>query len=165
MAAEGPASADADLAFEALVRAEARAIFALAVSILRDTEEAEDAVQDTLERAWRSWKGLRDPARRSAWLRQICVRRCLRIRHSLLRRWLLGRAADTEHSRTNEEPDFALDHAYGLLSPRQRAVITLHYHHGYALDECASLMRCRPGTVRSHLARALARLRQELADA
>jgi DNA-directed RNA polymerase specialized sigma24 family protein len=41
-------------------------------------------------------------------------------------------------------------------------VITLHYHFGYSLDECASLMGCRPGTARSHLGRALAMLRRKL---
>jgi RNA polymerase sigma-70 factor (ECF subfamily) len=58
--------------------------------------------------------------------------------------------------------DPALDQACRQLTVQQRAVITLHYHYGYSLDECASLMGCRPGTVRSHLARALATLRRKL---
>ncbi len=42
-------------AFEQAVRAESRPLYGLAVSILRNSQEAEDAVQQTMELAWRSW--------------------------------------------------------------------------------------------------------------
>jgi RNA polymerase sigma factor (sigma-70 family) len=60
------------------------------------------------------------------------------------------------------DPD--LDRVFRRLSPKQRAVIALHYQHGFNLDECAALMGARPGTARSHLARALATMRKELGD-
>src|SRR5207253_10799386 len=47
------------------------------------------------------------------------------------------------------------------LTRQQRAVVALHYQYGYTLDECAGLMGCRPGTARSHLARALQTPREE----
>ncbi|TMD45780.1 MAG: RNA polymerase sigma factor [Chloroflexi bacterium] len=147
--------------FEAAVHAESGRLFAVAYSILRDPQEAQDAVQETMELAWRSWATLRDPAKRSAWLRQICVRRAIRTRRRLLPRlWL----ADTSevHRQLPEEPDLELDRCYLRLSRQQRAVVTLHYQYGYSLDECAALIGCQPGTVRSHLARALASLRKEL---
>ena len=48
--------------------------------------------------------------------------------------------------------------------PKQRAAMFLHYHHGYSIDECADLMSCRAGSVRTHLARALASMRKEMAN-
>src|SRR5438105_14598197 len=78
--------------FEAIVRAETGRLFGVAYSILRDVQEAEDAVQETMELAWRSWSSLRDPLKRAAWLRQICVRRALRLRRRILPRlWLADR--------------------------------------------------------------------------
>ena len=146
-------------AFEAAVHAESGRLFAIAYSILRDPQEAQDAVQETMELAWRSWAMLRDPSKRSAWLRQICVRRAIRTRRRLLPRvWL----ADTVAGPPPEEPDLDLDRCYRRLSRQQRAVVTLHYQYGYSLDECAALIGCQPGTVRSHLARALASFRKEL---
>lgn len=91
---------------------------------------------------------------------------CLRRREGLLRRWLPlpGEEHEVEAPATDPaDPD--LDRACRRLSARQRAVITLHYHFGYSLDECAALMGSRPGTVRSHLNRALEALRRELRDA
>lgn len=149
--------------FEAVVHAESGRLFAVAYSVLRDAKEAEDAVQETLEQAWRSWEELRDPSKRTAWLRQICVRRAVRSRRRLLSRLWLADRLDA-HAQPGEDPDLDLDRSYRRLTRQQRAVVTLHYEYGYSLDECAALLGCRPGTARSHLARALARLRKELSN-
>jgi RNA polymerase sigma factor (sigma-70 family) len=144
----------------ARLASEAPRLFATAIAILRDRGDAEDAVQETLTIAWRKWDTLREEAARPRWLTQICVRQSITIRR--LRRSPVftldpGQAAPTAALR---DPD--LDRLYARLPVRQRAVLALHYHHGYSLDETAALMGCRPGTARSHLARALAALRREL---
>ena len=156
-----PGVASDQPAFEARFRRDARALFGLALAILRDRHEAEDAVQDTMELAWRSWRSVREEERRTAWLRQICVRRCLGVRRGLIRQVFLTDLAPLE-TQALDPVDPALDRACRDLTRQQRAVITLHYQYGYSLDECAGLMGCRPGTVRSHLARALDVLRQDL---
>jgi RNA polymerase sigma factor (sigma-70 family) len=161
MATERPASEVTS--FEQTVRADSRNLYSLAFSILGDRQEAEDAVQDTMELAWKSWMSLRDPERRSVWLKQICLHRCLRAR----RRGPFGISILSEADpdlRRAASPDPDVDRVFRQLSRHQRAVVALHYHYGYPLDECAVLMRCRPGTARSHLARALAAFRKELAD-
>src|SRR2546429_5233514 len=147
--------------FDAAVHAESGRLFAVAYSILRDVQEAEDAVQETMELAWRSWDTLREPSRRGAWLRQICVRPALPSRRGLLPRLLLAETGNV-HGQPTSDPDLDLDRAYRRLTRQQRAVVTLHYQYRYPLDECASLIGCEPGTARSHLGRALASLRKEL---
>jgi RNA polymerase sigma factor (sigma-70 family) len=72
------------------------------------------------------------------------------------------RAAADRHLQDGGFAD--IDRAYARLSVRQRAVVSLHYHYGYTLVECADLMGCSPGSVSQHLARALRSLRQELSD-
>lgn len=147
--------------FELALRTYGRGLFALAYEILRDASEAEDAVQDTMEVAWNKWTTLREPSRREAWLRKICLRRCLRLKTRL--RWRLVTDHDYRLVTSNsphQDPD--LVSALGDLSPHQRAVLVLHYHGGYSLEECAQLMGCRIGTVKSHLSRGLSKLRREL---
>src|SRR3984893_17349484 len=147
--------------FEAAVHTESGRLFAVAYSILRDAQEAEDAVQETMELAWRSWQDLRDPSKRSAWLRQICVRRAIRSRRRLLPRLWLADAIDVQ-GQAPAGPHLDLHRGYRRLTRQQRAVTTLPYQYGYSLDECAALIGCQPGTARSHLARALASLPKEL---
>lgn len=159
-------------AFEDTVRRESGHLFRVACSILDDAGEAEDAVQDTLLRAWRAWESVTDDQRRRAWLTRICINRSLDVRDRLRLRWPGLAAIPDEHLTVADgntvgpaalgDPD--LGRVYARLPRHQRAVLTLHYGHGYTLDECAGLLGCRPGTVRTHLSRALARFRKELGD-
>jgi RNA polymerase sigma-70 factor, ECF subfamily len=153
-------------ALEGVVAAHQRRLFVIALSIVRDRSEAEDAVQESFLLAWRKWDSVRDEGRREQWLTTICVRHCLR-RRSRLGRWLLAdpdtSVAAAEHVRFQGRL-LDLDRAQASLSRQQRAALLLTYHYGYSADQCARLMGLSPGTVRSHLARALATLRREMSD-
>jgi RNA polymerase sigma factor (sigma-70 family) len=148
---------------EELARTQVTALLRLASSILGDHAEAEDAVQDALLQAWKSWGQLRQPERRSAWLTQICVRRCLRIRVGLIRRRADGPDSDIATQAVATEQTWAdWDASFRRLSRQQRAVVILHYQYQFTLDEAAAMMGCRPGSARRHLSRALVRLRKEI---
>src|ERR1700756_4802118 len=62
-------------AFEMIIRTQSRPLFAIAYGILQNREEAEDAVQDALIKAWRSRWRVRDPEKFSAWLCTIARHR------------------------------------------------------------------------------------------
>ena len=49
--------------------------------ILRDVEQAKDAVQNALVRAWRDLPTLRDPDAFDAWLNRLVVRACIDEAH------------------------------------------------------------------------------------
>ncbi|MHB1535220.1 MAG: RNA polymerase sigma factor [Acidimicrobiales bacterium] len=51
----------------------------------------------------------------------------------------------------------------GRLPARQRAVLVLRYYLDLSEAEIARTLGCRPGTVKAHASKALARLRKELA--
>lgn len=155
-------------AFETVVVADIRRLYSLALSILDDRGEAEDAVQETLFKAWRAWDTLSQMDRQAAWLTRVCVNHCISRRRMLRSRgWplpgLIDRAAPPTGGGSDAER-IDMDRAYRRLSNKQRAAITLNYRHGYSVDECAVFMGCRPGTVRTHLERGLATLRKELKD-
>src|SRR5258708_23291102 len=62
-------------AFEMIVRTHSRPFFAIAYGILQNREEAEDAVQDALIKAWKSRWRVRDPEKFPAWLCMIARHR------------------------------------------------------------------------------------------
>lgn len=162
---ELPASA---ASFDAVLDGQRRRLYGIAYSILRDHGEAEDALQEALLKAWRSWRQVRSEEARSRWLVRICVNQCINKRRGLRLRGPLTTVTHREEAPA--DPRFAgrlvdLDRSYVRLSPRQRAAVFLHYHHGYSIGECADLMGCGPGSVRTHLARAIASMREEMSDA
>ena len=164
-----PVSSPDAAEFEILFQGEERRLFGVAFSILRDPSEAEDALQDVAAQAWKNWGSRSTPEKTRAWLTTICVRHCVRQRSRVMRRLFMSSAergdlaAATDYLRYDGRY-LDLDRAYSSLSRRQRAVLTLHYHFGYSLSESAALMGCSLGAAGSHLARALAKLRQELGN-
>lgn len=154
--------------FETVVAAHSRRLYALSLSILRDEGEAEDAVQETLLKAWRSWSAPSRADYLSRWLTRVCVTHCISRRRFLRTRdWPqleLFEGAGSNEDAVFDAEVLDIDRAYRRLSLKQRAAVALSCWYGYSVDECAEFMGCRPGTVRSHLARGLATLRKELSD-
>jgi RNA polymerase sigma-70 factor, ECF subfamily len=66
-------------AFEVLAYDIARRTYRVAYRILRDADQADDAVQATLIAVWHDLPGLRDPERLGAWVDRLVVRNCLRL--------------------------------------------------------------------------------------
>src|SRR2546421_8827877 len=62
-------------AFEMIIRVHSRALFAIAYGILQSREEAEDVVQDSLVKAWKTRWRVRDPEKFPAWLSTIARHR------------------------------------------------------------------------------------------
>ena len=65
-----------------IIRIHSRTFFAIAYGILQNREEAEDVVQDSLIKAWKTCWRVRDPDKFPAWLATIARHRA----HDLLRR-------------------------------------------------------------------------------
>jgi RNA polymerase sigma-70 factor (ECF subfamily) len=144
----------------------------LAGLITRNTDDAEDAVQAALERAWRNRSSLRDQSLLKQWIDRIVVREASRISGSRVRRLARlftsdedgeERAIDLPDSRIGAPGDMAeMREAFEKLSTDQRTVVTLHLYAGYTVIETAEIVGVPVETVRSRLRLARQRLRNDL---
>jgi RNA polymerase sigma-70 factor (ECF subfamily) len=161
------ARGDAD-AFDALARDRIDRLFAIAIRILRDHHDAEDAVQQALWTAWSDLPGLRDPARLDAWLYRLVVRASYKAGRSRRRRASIVQIApEMEDIAGLADADTvtdrdALERAFASLSTEQRAVVVLHHYLGLGLEEIATIVGVPAGTARSRLHYALQKLRVAL---
>lgn len=155
-------------AYEGLARASARRLYVTAYRIVRDTDRADDAVQQTLVAMWRELPSLRDPDRFEAWTYRLVVRFCLlesrRARRTGVREIRLD---DATPARADAYADSdlrdQLDRALADLTPDHRTVVVLHHYAGLPLAEIADILGVPYGTVGSRLHHATRALRAAIA--
>ena len=135
---------------------------ALVAARLAGPAERDDVVQEALLDAWRRWETF-DAARGTprAWLLAITARRARRVWRTPRRTVPL---AGVDVAVEAGGADLDLLRAVARLPRRQRLAVDLHYFAGLGVAECAAVMGCAEGTVKSTLSDARARLREELSD-
>jgi RNA polymerase sigma-70 factor (ECF subfamily) len=154
-------------AFATLVRLHRHRLWAVALRTLSDREEAADALQDALLKAYRSAATFRGEARVTSWLHRIVVNACLdRVRRRAARP-TVPMPEDTEPVDTHDAlgaRELALDieSALATLPEDQRVALVLVDVQGLPVDEVARLLGVPSGTVKSRCSRGRARLALQL---
>jgi RNA polymerase sigma-70 factor (TIGR02960 family) len=178
------AIAQGESAFAALAERHRRELHVHCYRMLASFDDAEDAVQETLLRAWRHREGFEGGAFR-AWLYRIATNVCLDVLRRSSRRlsamhsfadvpWLQpypDRLLDELVSR-DDQPDAAVVEretiglaflsAMQVLPPRQRAALILRDVLGWPADETASLLETSVAAANSALQRARATMQEHL---
>lgn len=127
-------------------------------------DDGDDLAQQVLIKAWKTIGQLRSVAAFDAWLRRIMITTWIDVsRHRGL-----GADAATDPMRSfvhRESPGVAIDlkRALSTLPPAARLCVVLAYSEGLTHDEIAAVTRLPLGTVKSHVTRGAARLRDCLA--
>jgi RNA polymerase sigma-70 factor (ECF subfamily) len=155
-------------AFRVLVDLHRDHAYGLALQITRSPDEAEDAAQEAFVRAWLALPGFRGEASFGTWLHRIVARRALD--HALARKTRSARETEVEAAEElpcptgSEGRDFVLarrlERLMECLSARQRAVVALFYREDRPVEEIASVLAMPENTVKTHLRRARAALRE-----
>lgn len=159
--------------FDAFVAEHRDRAVALAWRLLGgDRAAAEDVAQQAFVRAWRGLEGFRGEAKLSTWFHSILVRQ---VRSH--QRWhgvraklgILDRDGEPPVVATRQAtPDAGLQRriaaAMETLSANQREAFVCVHLQGLTIEETAEVLGRAPGTIKSHLHRALKKLRSELDD-
>jgi RNA polymerase sigma-70 factor (ECF subfamily) len=162
-------------AFEQLAQRYAAAIYRVAVNMLRQHEEAEDARQETFLRAYRHLKTFRGEVRFVTWLYAIttncCLKRATRIRvfveldEDMLAIDAQANPAEVVQTRIEQ---YRVRRVLASLAPPDRLLIILKHLEGMSHDEIAHILHCSVESSRSRLTRACKLFREryhrEIAD-
>lgn len=168
--------------FASWMLSEQRRVYSLCRRMLQNPDDADCATQDVFLKAYQALqkedaKALDDPAR---WLTRITVNTCLdRLRSKKWQIWKRRPAPADEAiilARTSSASPEAEDQYYATeitgrietalkrLTDRQRAVFVLRHYEDRSLDEIGHILGLDTGTVKSHMFRAVSKLREELRD-
>ena len=145
--------------FDEFVDAESSRLLGLAFALTGNPHDAWDLVQETLARIGARWGRLRDE-QPTAYARVVMTRlnidRLRQIRRELPVAWSRERPSPVIEA--GDVAPWLLD-ALAELSPKQRTALALRFAEDLEIGAIAQRMGCSVGTVKSHLSRGVARLR------
>ena len=161
-ARRGDHDAFASLAAAAIFRLDAAARL-----ILRDPDQAKDAVQETLVRAWRDLRALRDPSRFDAWIHRLLMRAVQdQFREAKRQRSVVTLLRPDASIRDGSEAIAIreqLERGFLRLTMEHRTVLVLRLYLGLSLEETATTIGIPVGTAKSRLHYATEAMRDALA--
>jgi RNA polymerase sigma-70 factor (ECF subfamily) len=158
-------------AFSELFQMQETAVYRLALTILQNEQDAEDAVQDVFLRVFEQIKGYQGQSAFKTWLTAITVNSCRdklrrrKVRRALSLDWLRGQAS---HHNVPAEADQRQQSQQlwqlinTTLDDKHRLPLILHYHERLSCAEVADMLGLRISTVYSRLNTARQRLRDQL---
>ncbi len=142
-----------------------RAVMRLCVMYLHDVQLAQDAVQETFLKAYRTYGTFRGDCTERTWLMCIAVNTCKDMRRSAWHRYINRRVTLDDLPLPAEEPELehiALTEAILQLPRKYMEVVVLHYYHGLNVKETAQALEISSPAVTNRLKKAHAKLRWAL---
>ena len=152
---------------DAMITRWEKPLLKLCFAFLCDTALAEDAVQETFFKAWKSCDRFRADSSEKTWLTRIAVNTCKDLLKSA---WVRNPDRSVtpdllpEGSVPFDERDDTVTRAVLSLPPKLKDVTLLHWYQGMTLDELTRVLRLPRSTVNYRLKKAKAMLKDKLED-
>jgi RNA polymerase sigma-70 factor (ECF subfamily) len=165
-------------ALSSLMARHERRLYGIAYGYLRNSEDALEVVQDAFVKLYQQSPRIDARAEIGAWLTRVAINAAIDRYRSKKRRGAREVEVESEdlhalparHERDaldnlhTDDSRRAIERGLLVLNERQRAVVTLRHFSDLSLDEIASTLGVRLGTVKSSLNRALARMKTAMGE-
>lgn len=141
-------------AFGRLIHTYKVTLHRVAKSILKNEHDTEDAVSETILKAYKNIKLLKSNENFKSWILKILVNQCNDIIRKKKREVTLENRQDQELAYEDRYEDFELLRAINTLEENQRTVTLLFYFDDISVKDIAKILSIPEGTVKSRLSRA-----------
>lgn len=140
--------------------------YRLSYSYVKNSEDALDIVQDSIQKALLKIGELRDGQKLKSWFYRIVVNTSLDF---LRRRKKMIVVEDTKlesyaHGKSDRYQDIDLGNSIDMLPPIYRTVIVLRYFEDLKIDEIAEILEEKQSTIKTRIHRALSMLRIQMEE-
>lgn len=148
--------------FEMLVTAQTDTMYRVSMSMLRNEQDAQDAVQEAILLAYRGRNKLRHEEYFGTWLIRILINVCKKELRQRTRRADIGEGLPDIASRDNPYISVEIGEAIDSLPEKIRITVVLFYIEDYSVKEIKDILRIPEGTVKSRLSKGRALLKDML---
>lgn len=167
-------------AFEELIKDHKKSAYNIALRVLRNVEDAEDASQEALIKIFKNIKNFNMESTFKVWMYRIVVNTCIDFKRKKQLQVLSidetmdlgsGKEVKREISDQSNNPDALIDKSFNIqlvndainqLDDDFKIIITLRDIKGFSYDEISQMLSCNIGTVKSRLSRARKNLKEVL---
>lgn len=150
--------------FEILVIGCSDTLYRVSMSMLRNEQDAMDAVHDAILSAYENRHKLRHEEYFATWLTRILINICKRQLKKRKHYADIGESIPDIASRDNPYISVEVGEAVDSLPPKLRLTVILYYIEDYSIKEIKSILHIPEGTVKSRLNTARKLLREKLGE-
>jgi len=156
-------------AFSVLVDRYKDLVFTLALRMMKHTEEAEEAAQDTFIKAYKSLNKFKGDSKFSTWIYRVAYNTCLdRLKKNKRQQYTVEINEYTEHQVKTldnaldqieaKEKQQAIQDCLDLLPSEDSFLLTLYYFEELSLEEIGKIVSLKPNNVKVKLFRSRKKL-------
>ena len=167
-------------AFEQLIKDYKKSAYNIALRVMRNVEDAEDASQEALIKIYKNINNFNMESTFKVWMYRIVVNTCIDFKRrktinaiSIDETIDLGSGRELQREITDESsnPDALIERNYdtqlvndaiNMLEDDFKTIIILRDIKGFTYDEVSQILNCNLGTVKSRLSRARKKLKEIL---
>ncbi len=139
-------------------------VYYLAISYLKNIDDAEDIVQNVFLKLYRNLNKINSELYLKNWLIVVTINEC---KSNLISSWKrkVRRFIDNEEDKIPaKNRDDELLNSIFLLPKKDRLIVHLYYYENYKVKEIANLLRVKETTVKQRLARSREKLKDILGE-
>ena len=151
-------------AFTVLVDRYKDLVFTLSLRMMKHTEEAEEAAQDTFIKAYKSLNKFKGDSKFSTWIYRVAYNTCLdRLKKNKRQQYTVEINEYTEHQVKTidnaldqieaKEKQQAIQDCLALLPSEDSFLLTLYYFEELSLEEIGKIVSLKPNNVKVKLFR------------
>ena len=143
--------------FESLVQNSKYKMYKVAMAILKNDDDACDAIQEALLSAYKNFYSLREPQYFNTWITRILINKCYDIINQKKKIAFLNKELELDgdasyYDRYKEES--IVENVLNQIDSDLKTVTLLYYYNEFQIDEIAEILNIPVGTVKSSLSRA-----------
>ncbi len=145
-------------AFIELMDRNSLAMYKVAHAILKNDDDAADAIQDTILICYEKLRTLKKQEYFKTWMTRILINQCNHTLRHYQKETLTGELP--EPSRPDQSlAEFEFKEMLNLVDEKYRLILVFYYLEGFKVQEIAGLLELNENTVKTRLARAREQIR------
>ena len=137
-------------------------MYKTAIAILKDEDDANDAIQEALYSAYKNYYSLREKSYFTTWIIKILINKCYNIINKNKKIAYIDDTIiqNTASSEDNYEIENSLEWVLNQIDKDLREIVVLYYYDDFSVADIANVLEIPQGTVKSRLSRAREQIKE-----